>query len=93
MERIYIYMDHFGAEFYLSNRERTAEEIYCPICESSDELIGIFEDEATLVVKLEELFKEGYDLLPCNNYAEIKSRYCSPKLNGWEKEDNHGANF
>lgn len=87
MTKTYLYMDHSGMEFYLSDRERTAEEMYCPLCESSDELIGIYEDEETFSVKLLELFTGGYDLLPCNNYNEIKEKYCPPELREWEKRD------
>lgn len=85
MTKTYVYMDHSGMEFYLSDRERTAAEMYCSLCECSDELIGIYDDEEALRAKLVELFTAGLDLLPCDNYNEIKDKYCPLELREWEK--------
>ena len=75
MPKTYVYMDHSGMDFYLSECERTAEETYCPICECSDELVGVYEEEDLLAAKLKELFRMGYDLVPSDKYTELKEKY------------------
>ena len=85
MNKTYVYMYHSGMEFFLSERERTPEEMYCLVCECSDELIGVYEDEEVFAAKLLELFRSGHDLLPCDNYHKIKDKYCPPELREWEK--------
>ena len=62
--KVYLYMHHCGFDFFVSDHELTKEETYCPDCEESDELIGIYNNEEELNRKIEELTKKGYDLIP-----------------------------
>lgn len=86
MEKTYVYLHHQGFDFYLSNREKSDAELYCCLCDESDFLLGVYETEEALVAKLDSLFREGYDLLPCENYNTLKDKYCPPELRAWEKE-------
>lgn len=87
MRKTYVYMHHNKCDFYLSEQEKTPEEQYCPHCEDSDYLLGVYESEEALAAKLNFLFSEGYDLLPCKDYDKLKEKYCPPELLQWEKED------
>lgn len=80
MEKTYVYMHHTGFDFYLSNRELSQQELYCPHCEESDILLGSYSTEEALSEKLGWLFAEGYDLMPCEDYDQIRQKYCPPDL-------------
>lgn len=80
----YLYMHHDASVFFLQNRALSPEELYCSYCDASDTLIGCYDDERTLAAKLRQLFEEGYDLIPCDEYLDIKDKYCPPELRLWE---------
>ena len=84
MERTYVYMCHSCSCFYLTNKKLFDEDLYCPECDASDQLIGEYEDEQMLTDALSQLFKDDYDLAPCDNYDLIKDKYCPPEFRFWE---------
>ena len=75
MKRIYLYMHHCGFDFYMTDYEQTPEETYCPDCDESAELIGIYDNETELEAKITELFSKGYDMIPDEKYTEIQNKY------------------
>ena len=79
MKKTYLYLHHQGFDFYFKNRELTREECYCPSCDEYDTLVGVFEDEVIFGNKLRQLFAEGYDLVPCDEYDRIKNTYINTK--------------
>lgn len=86
MNRTYLYMHHDALCFFLRDRELTAEELYCEYCDASDTLIGCYDSEQMLAAQLRRLFEEGYDLEACDEYLDIKDKYCPPALRLWELE-------
>lgn len=70
MERTYVYRHPCEDLFYLKTGE----------ADSGDALIGCFEEERDLARTLRQLFERGYDLAPCDDYQEIKGKYCPPRL-------------
>jgi len=74
MKRIYLYMHHCGFDFYMTDYEQTQEEIYCPDCDESSELIGICDNEAELEAKITELFSKGYDIITFEKCDDISSK-------------------
>lgn len=86
MGKRYIYMHHQGFDFYFTDHEQSPEECYCSYCEEYDELIGVYEEEGLFAAKLRELFSAGYDVLPCDDYNDIKDKYCPSELRLWENE-------
>lgn len=80
MNEIYIYSLHsWETDFYLSDREKSEQEVYCPTCEESDTLLGVYDDEAEFAETLKKMFLAGYELLPCDNYDAIIEKYCPPE--------------
>lgn len=75
MKITYLYMHHSGFDFFLCERELAPPELRCAHCGESDTLIGNYTDERALAAELRRLFAEGYDLIPCTEYASIKARY------------------
>ena len=51
----YLYESHLG-DYYIENHELPYDELYCSLCNDSDELIGSFKNEHELKQLLE---KEG----------------------------------
>ena len=86
MKRTYLYLHHDGFSFFLENRELTSEERYCKYCDASDILVGCFDSEATLGEQMRQLFASGYDLISCDDYLDIKDKYCPPEFRLWELE-------
>lgn len=76
MKLTYIYLHHQGFDFYLSDEAIEKEDLYCELCEDYDELIAAYDNEKDLGEHLRHLFKEGYDILPCPEYDEIRAKYC-----------------
>lgn len=64
MRPVYLYLHHCGFDFFLSDHLLTKEEAYCPDCEESNELIGIYYNEEVLNAKIQELQKAGLDFIP-----------------------------
>ena len=64
MRPVYLYLHHCGFDFFLSDHLLTKEETYCPDCEESNELIGIYYNEEVLNAKIQELQKAGLDFIP-----------------------------
>lgn len=84
MKRTYLYLHHDGFSFFLENRELTSEEQYCKHCDASDTLVGYFDSETALAEQMRRLFASGYDLISCDDYLDIKDKYCPPELRLWE---------
>lgn len=84
MNRTYLYMNHDALCFFLRARELTSEELYCEYCDDSDTLIGCCDNEQELAVQLRQLFEKGLDLVACDEYLDIKGKYCPPELRLWE---------
>ena len=63
MKRTYLYMHHCGFDFYMTDHEQTPAEMYCPDCDESAELIGVYDSEAELEAKIAELFSKGFDMI------------------------------
>ena len=80
MKKTYVYLHHQGFDFYLSDQELLPEERFCTVCDEEDVLLGTYEIEDSLADKLRQLFAEGYDLLPCKEYDQIKEKYCPGEL-------------
>ena len=80
MQKVYVYLQHQGFDFYLRDRALTEKELYCENCDAADTLLGVYETEEELAAKLLSLFQKGYDLLPCAEYDAIKNKYCPPEL-------------
>lgn len=78
----YVYLHHQGFDFYLSNRQKSPEELYCSLCDESDALLGVFYCREALAERLSALFKEGYDLIPCEDYDNIVATFCPPECRG-----------
>lgn len=76
MRTVYVYLHHQGFDFYLKHRELSEAERYCTYCETSDTLIGVYDNGYELGEKLKELFAAGYDLLPGDDYDRIRRLYC-----------------
>ena len=76
MKKIYVYLHHQGFDFYLKDRKLSAEECYCPYCEDSDELIGVYDDGAELADKMKSLFAEGYDFISDISYPVPDDYLC-----------------
>lgn len=91
MKRVYVYIHHQGFDFFLENRELSPEACYCDYCQCSDVLFGCYNEEAALAEALQGLFEQGYDLVPCDDYNEIKEKYCPPELRKWEEELDSGV--
>ena len=64
MRPVYLYLHHCGFDFFLSDHLLSKEEAYCPDCEESNELIGIYYTEEVLNAKIQELQKAGLDFIP-----------------------------
>ena len=64
MKKTYVYLHHQGFDFYLADRELSFEERYCQICDEEDVLVGVYESEDSLSEKMEQLLKDGYEILP-----------------------------
>lgn len=64
MKPVYIYLHHCGFDFFLSDHLLSTEEAYCPDCNESNELIGIYDNEEVLNTKIQELQKSGLDFIP-----------------------------
>jgi hypothetical protein len=64
MRPVYLYLHHCDFDFFLSDHLLTKEEAYCPDCEESNELIGIYYNEEVLNAKIQELQKAGLDFIP-----------------------------
>ena len=64
MRPVYLYLHHCGFDFFPSDHLLTKEEAYCPDCEESNELIGIYYNEEVLNAKIQELQKAGLDFIP-----------------------------
>ena len=79
MQKTYIYLHHQGFDFYLSGEALPYKDRFCAICGEEDTLIGIYETEEALADKLTQLFRDGYDLLPCREYDQIKEKYYQAK--------------
>ena len=79
MKKTYVYLHHQGFDFYLSEEALPYEDRFCAICDEEDTLIGIYETEESLADKLTQLFRDGYDLLPCREYDQIKEKYYQAK--------------
>ena len=79
MKKTYVYLHHQGFDFYLSEEALPYEARFCTICGAEDTLIGIYETEEALADKLTQLFRDGYDLLPCREYDQIKEKYYQAK--------------
>ena len=86
MNLTYVYMHHDASVFFLTERALTSDELYCPYCNASDSLIGCYDNENLMAKQLLSLFESGYDLIPCDDYLDIKDRYCPPKYRLWELE-------
>lgn len=84
MKRTYLYMHHDAFVFFLRDQALSPEELYCSYCDASDTLLGRYDDERALAAKLRQLFEEGYDLIPCDEYLDIKDKHCPPELRLWE---------
>lgn len=84
MRKTYLYMHHDAGLFFLRDQALSPKELYCSYCDAFDTLLGCYDDERALAVKLRQLFEEGYDLIPCEEYLDIKDRYCPPELRLWE---------
>ena len=84
MNNVYIYMHHDAFTFYLTDRKLSPKERYCAHCDASDELLVCCNSEQIFAEHLKKLFEDGYDLAPCENYLEIKDKYCPPNLRRWE---------
>lgn len=80
MKITYIYLHHDGMDFYLSDQEKSQEELYCSACDAYDTLLGVYDSRLKLGQKLCQLFRDGYDLMPCENYDEIKSEFYPTEL-------------
>ena len=87
MTKTYVYLHHTGFDFYLSDRELGEQERYCSQCDDYDILLGSYNNEDALSDKLGQLFSEGYDLLPCQNYEKILDKYCPLALRAFLKQD------
>lgn len=83
--KTYVYLHHQGFDFYLSEKQLSADERFCEACGTEDILIGVYDTEKDLANKLAQLFAEGYDLLPCAEYEAIKAKYCPSELREWEQ--------
>lgn len=63
MKKVYLYIHHSGFDFFLSDHKLTHEETYCPDCDESNELVGVYDNAETLAAKIQELQKLGLDLI------------------------------
>ena len=80
MKKIYVYLHHQGFDFYMSERELSPEERLCEVCGEEDILLGVYETEDALADGLTQLYKDGYDLLPCDEYYVKKEKYSTKEL-------------
>lgn len=75
MKKTCVYLHQQGFDFYLSEHELLPEELFYAVCNEEDVLLGTYETVDNLADKLRQLFADGYELMPCNEYDEIKIFY------------------
>ena len=85
MNKKYVYLHHQGFDFFLSDTELSPAERFCQICGEEDTLLGAYDTEEAFATQLAQLFREGYDLLPCKEYTHMKEKYCPADLRQQER--------
>ena len=79
MEKVYIYQKHdWDTDFYIRRQRLTRNECYCPHCKDYDTLMGVYDNEAAFSQKLQQLFDEGYDVVPSKEYNAIRDKSYPP---------------
>lgn len=74
MGATYVYADHSFGDVYMIDHELSRNDLYCPECDKSDELLYICQSQEELDIVLEELLK-NHDLCPCDEYDELILKY------------------
>lgn len=82
MSTKYIYLLLESPDFFFTIKPlESHDEFY-----SYSKLFSRCDCEKDFAQQISILFQEGYDLISCENYNEIKTIYCPPQLREWEKQ-------
>lgn len=85
MSTTYIYQSHdWITDVFIRHERLSREDRYCSRCEDYDILIAVCDNEAELSRTLKWLFVEGYDILPSEEYEDVRDKYCPPLLRQWD---------